>query len=70
MTIPISSLEANVSQPQRTPQAMERIIGPDGEIILQWIGSPSWESYDFLEDYIKLRKKVLKPGAQGGKQQE
>lgn len=42
--------------------AVERIIGPDGEIVLQWMGSPTWEAYDFLENYIKLRKGVLKRG--------
>lgn len=50
--------------------AMERIIGPNGEIVLQWGSTPTWESYDFLEDYIKLRKKVLKQGGSGGNPQD
>jgi len=41
----------------------ERIIGPHGDIVIQFGGKPSWESYDFLENYIKLRKGVLKPGS-------
>ena len=39
----------------------EQIIGPDGIIILQFSGEPTWASYDFLSQYIELRKKLLKP---------
>ena len=76
MVMPATGAISIASQPPRIHQAsapaaaMERIIGPDGEIVLQWHGEPTWEAYDFLENYIKLRKTVLKPGATGGKSQE
>ncbi len=38
----------------------EKIIGPDGLIVVQFSQEPSWNSYDFLEQYIQLRKRVLK----------
>jgi hypothetical protein len=66
LQVPAPRLQATATQ----VAAMERIIGPNGEIILQWKDTPTWESYDFLEDYIKLRKKVLKQGASGGNQQD
>lgn len=69
--IPVVGASASISTPLAqavTSQvtATERIIGPDGEIVLQWGGTPTWESYDFLEDYIKLRKKVLRQRDSGG----
>lgn len=65
----IASQPLHAQQPAAQAAPMERIIGPDGEIVLQWLGSPTWESYDFLENYIKLRKTVLKPRGAGGKPQ-
>lgn len=46
---------------------MENIIGPDGTITIRFADEPTWESYDFLESYIKLRKTVLKAGTLGAK---
>lgn len=37
----------------------EKVIGPDGNILLQFSGEPSIESYEFLKDYIDLRLKTL-----------
>lgn len=49
---------------------VERIIGPTGPIIVEFLGEPTPEAYQFLEDYIKLRKGVLKSlGAAGAKPQ-
>lgn len=48
----------------------ERIIGPDeSDITVHFQGSPTWETYDFLEQYIKLRKAVLKRSAAGASSQ-
>ena len=38
---------------------VERIGAPDAEIMLQFSGNPTWETYDFLEKYVALRKSVL-----------
>jgi hypothetical protein len=59
-----------VKSPSSTYAAVERIIGPTGEIVVQFSGDASLEAYQFLEDYIKLRKSVLKPGAASGKASE
>lgn len=48
----------------------ERIIGPDGDILIQFESEPSWRSYDFLEEYVKLRKKVLNTGAPSGNEEK
>ena len=42
------------------PMKQERVIAPDAEVLLQFHGAPTWETYDFLEKYIALRKSVLK----------
>lgn len=42
------------------PVKQERVIAPDAEVLLQFHGVPTWETYDFLEKYIALRKSVLK----------
>lgn len=38
---------------------VEKVIGPDGDIILQFHGDPTRESYEFLMEYIQLRLKAL-----------
>ncbi len=42
---------------------VEQITGPEGPIMIKFMGWPTWEVLDFLENYIKLRKSILKPGA-------
>ena len=37
----------------------EKVIGPEGDIVLQFSGEPSIETYEFLKDYIDLRLKTL-----------
>jgi hypothetical protein len=37
----------------------EKVIGPEGDILLQFSGEPSIEAYEFLKDYIDLRIKTL-----------
>lgn len=37
----------------------EKVIGPEGDILLQFSGDPSIETYEFLKDYIDLRLKTL-----------
>jgi len=56
--------------PKFGAQKSEKIIGPDGDIVLQFSQDPSWESYDFLENYIKLRKTVLKRGGANGEEKK
>lgn len=61
------SMKRSISTSQIPPAAsvtgkVERIIGPNGPIAIQFGEDPTWESYDFLENYIKLRKSVLKKG--------
>ena len=62
-TISLSSLRGGA------PLAnVERITGPTGDIVVQFVGQRTFEAYQFLEDYIKLRKGILK-GAAGGKEE-
>lgn len=39
---------------------LEQITGPEGPITIKFTGWPTWEVLDFLENYIKLRKTILK----------
>lgn len=40
---------------------VERIIDPEGlDIVLQFSGEPTYDSYEFLRDYIDLRMKRIK----------
>jgi hypothetical protein len=57
---PTKSVAPTIFPPPRMGATSEKIIGPDGDIVLQFAQEPSWDSYDFLENYIKLRKSVLK----------
>jgi hypothetical protein len=40
---------------------LQRITGPTGDIIIQFIGDATLEAYEYLENYIKLRKTAFKP---------
>jgi len=42
------------------PANSERVIAPDATVFMQFSAEPTWETYDFLESYMKLRKSVLK----------
>ena len=69
---PQGKLSMRGLSPGATSSTVERIIGPTGEITLQFSGAPSIEAYQFLEDYIKLRKGVLtqKSGSEEGRDEE
>ena len=54
------------AQPLTGVTTIERIGGPEGPITLQFVTPPSWETFDFLEHYVKLRKSVLKRGQVDG----
>ena len=52
----------------KTPASVrtERVIDPAGlDILLQFNGEPSLDSYEFLKDYIELRIKALKRASTG-----
>ena len=54
-----NSMESKVP-PTKTGR-IERIIDPEGlDIVLQFSGEPTYDSYEFLRDYIDLRMKRIK----------
>ena len=55
---PVQPISAKPTQPSTIK--MERIIAPDAEVLIQFSGDPTWDTYDFIEKYVSLRKAVLK----------
>lgn len=58
------SINNSTVQPSGAKSALvrtERLIDPDGiDVLLQFNGEPTVDSYEFMKDYIELRIKALK----------
>jgi hypothetical protein len=46
--------------PRSATVIYERIMAPGADIQIQFSGEPTFETYDFLEKYVALRKAILK----------